>query len=167
MRGFLTFKLMGTLMKQCIAGLYCIVDDFCKAVDNHILTSSKSRAIRAPSLSISAIVTIELLYQRSPCKNYHSYLQLYRREFSTLPSYNRFIELKRRSFIHLELLLKWFCFKCSDRTGIAYIDSTVTSVCNNVRRYRNKVFRGIASSTKNAKGWLYGIKLHLVVNQRF
>ena len=72
--------------------------------------------------------------------------------------------IKKSALLYLELLLKWFCLKYAEKTGVNYIDSTSIAVCHNVRRYSHKVFTGIAGSTKNVKGWIYGIKLHLVIN---
>lgn len=105
----------------------------------------------------------------SPCKNfkyfYQSYLQLYRAEFPNLVSYTRFIELKPRIFSYLLLLLQWFCSQ-SDKTGIAYIDTTPLAVCHHKRASRNKVFKGLAHLGKTTKGWFFGFKLHLVINEQ-
>jgi hypothetical protein len=71
------------------------------------------KVTRVMGMTLSEILTIELLYQLSPCTNfkyfYHSYLQLYRAEFPDLVSYNRFVELKPRILSYLMLLLRWFC----------------------------------------------------------
>ena len=39
-------------------------------------------------------------------------------------------------------------------------------VCHNLRRYANKVFKGIATDGKGTMGWCHGFKLHLVCNDR-
>ena len=82
-----------------------------------------------PKLNICEIITIILMYHQSPCKNfeyyYKSYLQLYVVDFGDRsPSYNRFVELKPRALVYLELFLKWCCIQSSNKTKIAYIDST-------------------------------------------
>lgn len=96
-----------------------------------------------------------LLYHQSPCKNfkyfYNSYLQLYKNEFSNLLSYNRFIEIKKRTLVYLALLLEWYCHKAK-ATGVSYIDSTPIAVCHPKRISRNKVFAGIAKIGKTTKG---------------
>ena len=50
------------------------------------------------------------------------------------------------------------------RTGVALIDSTPLSVCHNRRIGRHRVFAGVARRGKSSKGWFYGFKLHLTVN---
>ncbi|CAL7963576.1 hypothetical protein MIDIC_70010 [Alphaproteobacteria bacterium] len=77
------------------------------------------------------------------------------------PSYNRFIELKSCVLAHLALLLEWYCHGARD-TGISYVDSTPIAVCHP----KSKVFAGIAKIGKTTKGWLYGFKLHLIINEK-
>lgn len=38
-------------------------------------------------------------------------------------------------------------------------------MCDNLRIYRNKVFKGIAGRSKSSTEWFYGLKLFLVINQ--
>jgi hypothetical protein len=160
-------------MKKDITILFCFVDDFCKSVEQWM----KDRAIedkkvrnptRDPRLSMAEIITIILVYQQSPCKNfkyfYNSYLQLYRKEFPKLLSYNRFVELKSRALLHLTLLLQLYIQR-TKKTGISYIDSISIAVCHPKRISRNKVFKGIAKLGKTTKGWFYGLKLHVIINE--
>ena len=51
--------------------------------------------------------------------------------------------------------------KCS---GISFVDSTMIPVCHNLRRYANKVFKGMATDGKGTMGWCHGFKLHLLCN---
>ena len=51
-------------------------------------------------------------------------------------------------------------------TGITFVDSTMIPVCHNLRRYANKVFKGIATDGKRTMGWCHGFKLHLACNDR-
>ena len=51
-------------------------------------------------------------------------------------------------------------------TGIIFVDSTMIPVCHNLRRYANKVFKGIATDGKRTMGWCHGFKLHLACNDR-
>jgi hypothetical protein len=161
-------------MKKDITELFCFVDDFCKAVDQWLETKllsedSFSTPTRKPELTIAEIMTIILLYHQSPCKNfkyfYQSYLQLYAKDFSKLLSYNRFIELKKRAMVYLTFLLQWHCEQAHD-TGLSYIDATSVAVCHPKRISRNKVFAGLAKMGKTTKGWFYGFKLHLVINEK-
>lgn len=160
-------------MKKDITQLFCFVDDFCNAVDNWLKEKSipgpiKKTHTRIPELRVSEITTIILLYHQSPCKNfkyfYNSYLQLYKEDFPNLLSYNRFIELKKRVLIYLVVLLEWYCIRAR-MTGISYVDSTPISVCHIKRMKRNKVLSSIAALGKTTKGWFYGLKLHLVINE--
>jgi hypothetical protein len=82
-------------MKKDITALFCFVDDFVKFSDKWISNSYlpiSRKLTRTPEISYSEILTIVLLYHRSPCKNfkyfYISYLQLYKAEFRMIPSSN-------------------------------------------------------------------------------
>jgi hypothetical protein len=161
-------------MKKDITTLFCFVDEFCKAVDKTMKTKLLSnntdrKPTREPGLSMSEMVTITILFQQSPCKNfkyfYKSYLQQYRSEFKELPSYSRFIWLKKRTLPYLILLMEYFCL-CAKQTGNSYIDSSSIAVCHNKRISRNKVFKGIAKLGKTTKGWFFGFKLHLIINEQ-
>src|SRR5690242_1706274 len=99
-------------MKIDITELFCNIDDFCSQVD--MIEKAKSiglqrRPTRKPRLENSEIVTILLLFHRSPCKNFkyffESYLQLYRSDFPKLVVYHRFLELIPRVFLYFILLL--------------------------------------------------------------
>ena len=79
--------------------------------------------------------------------------------FPKAVSYNRFVELESRVFIQLMFFLNLGAFgRC---TGITFVDSTMIPVCHNLRRYANKVFKGIATDGKGTMGWCLGFKLHL------
>ncbi len=159
-------------MKKDITALYCFVDDFVKMTHNFLdkqgLLETGRKPTRTLSISYSEIITIILLYQQSPCKNfkyfYMSYLQLYKNDMTIL-AYNRFIELKPRVLVYLVLLLEWYCQQAKS-TGISYVDATSLAVCHPKRISRNKVFRDFAALGKTTKGWFFGLKLHLVINEK-
>ena len=50
-------------------------------------------------------------------------------------------------------------------SGISFIDSTSLEVCHIKRASSNRVFKGLARKGKTTKGWFYGLKLHLVINE--
>ena len=103
------------------------------------------RRQRAASLSDSEIMTIKSYFQKAV-------------------SYNRFVELESRVFFLLMFFLNLGAFgRC---TGITFVDSTMISVCHNLRRYVNKVFKRIATDGKGTMGWCHGFKLHLACNDR-
>ena len=84
--------------------------------------------------------------------------------FPEAVSYNRFVELESRVFFPLLFFLNLRAFgRC---TSITFVDSTMIPVCYNLRRYANKVFKGIATDGKGIMGWCQGFKLHLVSNDR-
>ena len=162
------------LVKKDITELFSFVDDFFKAANEFIqsqqLPSDRIRKpTRVPELHMSEIITIILLFQHSPCKNfkyfYKGYLPLYQKDFPHLCSYNRFIELKPRALPYLILLLHWL-MEQAEKTGISFIDATSLAVCHNKRIYSHKVFKGMARRGKTTKGWFFGFKLHLVINEK-
>ena len=83
------------------------------------------------------------------------------REFPTLVSYNRFIQLMPRILVALSSYLR----HCYGRTrGLAFIDSTALAVCHNRRIKQHRVFDGVAQRSRTSVDWFFGFKLHLVVN---
>jgi hypothetical protein len=51
-------------------------------------------------------------------------------------------------------------------TGIAFIDSTILTVCHVRRIYSHKVFKQCARRGKTSTGWFFGFKLHLIINEK-
>jgi hypothetical protein len=152
--------------------LYVVVDDFCKAYQQHLnahILPLNRKPTRTPCLTISEIMTIILLFHQSPSKHfkyfYNSYLQLYTSEFPRLPSYNRFIELQQKCLGYFYAMLMIWC-ALAKHTGLGYIDSTHISVCHNKRISRHKVFKGLAARGKTTMGWFFGLKLHLLINEK-
>lgn len=95
---------------------------------------------------------------------YNYYIKQHLKDyFPTLVSYNRFLELQQRVAVPMMLFLKMCCLgKC---TGINFIDSTHISVCHNRRIHQHKVFKTVAERGYCSIGWLYGFKLHLIINE--
>jgi len=163
-------------MKKDITELFVFIDDFCTAADlmlnQHLINKDSHDKQRKPTresqMKLSEILSIVLLYQKSPCKNfkyfYNSYLQMYRQDFPSLVSYERFVVLKPRILEILAMLLQWI-ISLSTPTGNSFIDATSINVCHSKRIRRNKVFKGLAKLGKTTKGWFYGFKLHLVINE--
>ena len=155
-----------------ITALYCDIDDFTKEIESQskgqITASVTGKKPRGPQrrMSLAEILTIIIFYHASGFKNFKAYyLHLYSRrrsEFPQMVSYTRFIELMSMAFIPL---VHYLNSRKGKITGISFIDSTPLKVCHNVRIGRNKVFKGIAKRGRNSMGWIYGFKLHLVVNK--
>ena len=92
-------------MKKDITALFCFVDDFLKVIyeyeKSHFISGNTRKPTRECGLNMSEIITIILLYYQSKMRNfeqfYKLYLPLYKDDFSTTLSYNRFIEIKKRA----------------------------------------------------------------------
>lgn len=46
------------------------------------------------------------------------------------------------------------------------LDSTKLAVCYNHRIHSHKVFKKLVARGKTSTGWFYGLKLHIVVNEK-
>ncbi len=153
--------------------IFVEIDDFCKELDsytgNKLLTGPKT-AKRGPacSLSISEIMTILLMFQISKFRNfknfYNGFLKHYcKTDFPTLPSYSRFISIMNRAIFPMTLFTQ---VKSGKQTGIYYIDSSCLPVCHLKRSKRHKSFDSIAKYGRTSVGWFFGLKLHIVINDR-
>jgi hypothetical protein len=89
--------------------------------------------------------------------------QQLRRAFPPLVSYTRFVALLPTVLAPLIVYLHTQFGAC---TGISFRDSTAWAVCENPRIGQHKVFALAAARGKTSVGWVYGFKLHLVVNDR-
>ena len=153
--------------------LFVFVDDFCKTVDKYLasklLKVHKSRKpTRKPSIQISEMVTIMLLFQQSPCiwfkYFYLEYLPVHHAQDFCPVSYSRFIQLIPRVLPYMVLIMQWYTHQVK-MSGISFIDVTSLAVCHPKRIKRNRVFLGVAGLGKTTKGWFYGLKLHMIINE--
>lgn len=156
-----------------LLGLFCDVDDFCQGFlpiwNKQLLTSGQKHRQRARSLTISEIMTILIAFHQSHYRDFKAYfteqvLKYWRAEFPGLVSYTRFVEYIPSALIPLLMYLRACCL--GNCTGISFIDSTSLDVCLNQRIHCHKVFAGFAARGKTSTGWFFGLKLHLVVNDR-
>jgi len=118
-------------------------------ISQSLLLAGRAKGRRGPacSLSISEIMTIQILFQMIGYRNfktfYTSFLQQYWKEyFLNLPSYQRFIELIGRAIFPLTLFTQ---FKSGKKTGIYYIDGSCLPVCHMKRSKRNKFYELLGS----------------------
>jgi hypothetical protein len=152
--------------------LFVDVDDFCQVYvpkwrHKQLADGSKKR-LRNGQLSLSEIMTIIIHFHQSRYRNFKSYYldhvcKHLRGEFPNLVSYERFVILMPTAFGPLCAYLKNLYGRCS---GISFIDSTTLPVCDNHRIHMNKVFQDVAERGKGSMGWFYGLKLHLIINDR-
>jgi len=112
------------------------------------------------------MVCIVLLFQDSGFKNfkyfYKHLLYNYKEEFPRLVSYERFVALKSRILPFLVLIMNSIL---STGNGIFYVDSSSLAVCHTKRISRNKTFKTIGKMGKSTKGWFFGLKLHLIIDE--
>lgn len=157
-------------MKKDITELYCIIDDFTKLYNEYekqkLLPSNRKRH-QACKMSLSEMLTIMVMFHTSYSKNfkyfYKSYIEyLYKEDFTSM-SYTRFVSLMPRLLMPFTILLHMLS---GQATGVYFIDSPTIEVCNNKRRYKNKVFAGMAKASKSTMGYFYGFKLHIVINDK-
>jgi hypothetical protein len=133
------------------------------------LLSSPSPGKRGASrcLSDSEIMAILIFFQSSGWRNFKRFYffisQFFKNEFPKLPSYNRFIEIMRDVTLHLILFSQ---MNTGKQTGIYYIDSTCLPVCHLKRSRRHKTFDEIAQYGRTSIGWFFGLKLHIVINDK-
>ena len=152
--------------------LYCGVDDLWQAFkpewQREQLASGSRQRQRDGRLCASEIMTIMIYFHQMRYRDFKTYyiqfVQGYlRAEFPRLVSYTRFVELMPSVLVPLCAYLRSIYGEC---TGISFVDSTPIRVCHNRRIHQHKVFAGLAARGKNSVDWVYGFKLHLVVNDR-
>src|SRR5437588_205863 len=155
-----------------IVALFCDLDDFCQPFlptwQKRLLPSPGPHRHRASRLSLSEIMTILVFFHASHYRTFkHFYLGSVlpgkRAEFPGLPSYTRFVELIPLTLLPLCAYLQT---RKGQSTGIQFIDSLPVRVCHNRRIYSHRVLAGLAQRGKSSRGWFYGFKLHLVINDQ-
>ena len=158
-------------MKYDITALFVCLDEFCKSYEEwekYRLIDTGRKRYRDCEMTLSEMLTIMVLFHLSPCKNFKYFYSFYvfnlhKKEFPSLLSYNRFVQLMPRLFIPLCILLQSLF---GEKTGIYIADTTSLPVCHNKRISRNRVFRGLAARGKTTMGWFYGLKLHIIINHK-
>jgi len=151
--------------------IYVGVDDFCQQFipvwETSLLETGDKQRRKPSKLSTSEVMTILILFHRYRFRDfktfYIQYVQVHLKgAFPELVSYTRMLTL-------LQSVLVPLCAYLTQRygkpTGIAFIDATKLQVCHNIRIPRNKVFAGVAARGKSSRGWFYGFKLHLLINE--
>jgi hypothetical protein len=159
------------MQERQLVSIFCEIDDFCKELDKNIsqsLLSKPTKGRRGPDccLSISEIMTVQILFQMIGYRNFKTFYTGFLKNywanyFPNLPSYNRFVELMHRSIFPLTLFTQ---LKCGKKTGIYYVDSSCLPVCHLKRSRRHKTFDSVAQYGKTSVGWFFGLKIHVVIN---
>ncbi len=155
-----------------VTELFCNIDDFWKNFEplwkEKLIEAGKREPKRQPSLALSEVMTIVVLFHIFGYRNFKTFYTGYvveylRDKFPGLTSYNRFVELKKSVAFPLHCYLMTLAGKS---TGIAFVDSTSLKVCHPKRIHSHKVFKNIAKRGKTSTGWFYGFKLHIIVSDR-
>jgi transposase len=165
------------MSESSLTELFCQLDDFCQEFEPQWREQeakvaqveggcAKKRRRRTDCLSVSELMTLVVMFHRLRFRQFKSFythyaLKQWRGAFPRLPSYNRCVELLPRCAIPLTLFFE--TIKGSS-TGIAIVDATSLSVCDNKRISRHRVFKDLAARGKTSMGWFYGFKLHAVIN---
>jgi hypothetical protein len=55
---------------------------------------------------------------------------------------------------------------CSEKRQQDSLDSTSLKICHGKRIKSNKVFKGLAKIGKSTKGWFFGFKLHIIIDEK-
>lgn len=158
---------------QELLALFCHVDDFYRSFEPswramQLSSSSRRRRNRARRLSPSEVMTILIAFHQSHYRDFKTFYLAYvcrhwRGEFPGLVSYTRFMDYIASVTVPLYVYLNSIFGACS---GIAFLDSTDLTVCNNRRIHQHKVFQEVAERGKTSTGWFFGFKLHILVNDR-
>ncbi|MBE0345389.1 IS982 family transposase [Pseudoalteromonas peptidolytica] len=152
--------------------LFCDVDDFCKVFlpqwHAYQIEQGQIKRERACQMSMAEIMTVIILFHMSNQRDFKNFYKGYlarfhKKDFPTLLSYTRFLELMPRAVTPLSSYFK--TLKSTD-CDICFIDSTSIKVCHNLRIPRHKTFAGVAKRGRGTMGWYFGFKLHLIINHK-
>lgn len=149
---------------------YCI-DEFCKVYEEwekRKLIPKVGKRSREGKLSLSEMLSIEIMYHMSGFRDFKSYYKYgicmkYKGYFKNLPTYERYVQIKKKLYLPLSILLQSLR---GEETGYYIIDSSSIKVCHNRRISRHKVFKGMSERGKSTMGWFYGFKLHIIINNK-
>ena len=153
-----------------IVALFCDIDDFCLQFEphwqQHLVVAKSRQRRREQRLWLSEVMTIVVSFHQSGYRTFKDYYLRYviphlRWAFPHVVSYTRFVELMPQALVPLCAYLHT---RKGRSAGVAFIDSTLLSVCHPKRSRRHRVFAGLARWGRNSMGWCYGFKLHLLIN---
>lgn len=162
-----------SLPRLDVTQIFCDVDDFCTAFETYSQASQplpydgKAKHYRS-RLSLSEVMTIVIAFHGSGFRTFKDFytcqvLPHWRSAFPNLVSYSRFVELVPWSVMLLGCFLQTLF---GELTGISFVDATSLEVCHPNRAKQNKVFKGQADWGKSSVKWYFGLKLHLIINDK-
>ncbi|MEO0770630.1 MAG: IS982 family transposase, partial [Cyanobacteria bacterium J06649_4] len=162
-----------SLPRLDVTQIFCDVDDFYRLFEQvashqpQLPWDGNAKPYRS-RLSVSEVMTIVIAFHGSGFRTFKAFytcqvLPHWRRAFPNLVSYTRFVELIPWSVSVLACFLQT---TFGDLTGISFIDSTSIEVCHPNRARAHKVFKDQAGWGKSSVKWYFGLKLHLIINDR-
>jgi hypothetical protein len=169
---FLSKKQRSRYIEDTLIVLYCIVDSFCKEFypewEKQLLKQGLKKRRTPSRLSPSEIMTLVIYFHIVRFRDFKTYYTRYvmvylRDSFPHLVSYSHIINLLKPVAIPLCIFIHTLK---GEKTEIYFIDSMVLKVCHIKREKQHRVFNGLARKAKSTIGWFYGVKLHLVINDR-
>ncbi len=153
--------------------IFCHIDDFnnvfIRELQTHQLSDGSRKRIKPCKLSESEVMTIVIYFHLMRYRDFKHYYLFHvcrnmTSEFPNLVSYNRFVELSKKSLLPLVVYLRTQC--PGNCTGISFIDSTPLRACHIKREHSHKVLKRLATKGQCSIGWFFGLKLHCVINDR-
>ena len=152
--------------------VFCAVDDFCQQFEpvwrQPLGASGRLQRQRARRLSVSEVMTILIVFHHSHYRTLKAFytthvLRPWRTEFPGLVSYSRFVEFIPSTLGPLCAYLRQCYGSC---TGTSFVEATALAVCHNRRIAQHKGLADLAARGRTSGGWFFGLKRHLVVNDR-
>ena len=149
-----------------------MLDEFSKlfdaALQAHGLKLGRGGARRRASLMSDAeVMTILVLFHTSGRRTLKAFYLGWvcthgRADFPRMLSYSRFVERQQQVLPKLLLFLRICALgRC---TGVSIVDSSPLAACHPKRARQHRTMRGLAAHGRGTMGWVYGFKLHLVIN---
>lgn len=165
------------LTSDQITELFFLVDEYCILFEKNINQSFikvpqstvKQSRNKSCGLSKSEVITLLIAFHQSDYRTlkhfYKDYVCVHlQKDFPSLVSYNRFVELQKFAALPLFMFVMSHCI--GECTGISFIDSTKVAVCKNQRIAQHRQFKDIAQRGHTSTGWFFGFKLHIIINDK-
>lgn len=152
-----------------ILKLFVIVDDLYKHLITHRLLRSKSKAGRKSKLSTPELITIAVIFSLTKGDSFKNFYRIFKLSnlFPNVPEYSRLLRSVKAATPVTTVMLQILCnlAKANSQNLIKVIDSTPLSTINTKRTFH---YHSNVSSKcgKSSRGYFYGFKTHIVVNER-
>lgn len=162
-----------SLTRLELTEIFCDVDDFYQTFEIachqglQLPYDGEAKPYRS-RLSISEVMTIVIAFHGSGFRTFKDFytcqvLPHWRSAFPHLVSYTRFVELMPWSVMALMSFLQT---SLGELTGISFIDATSLAVCHPNRAKSHRVVKDQAGWGKSSVKWYFGLKLHLIINDK-